>query len=260
MDSFEGHKEEPLGLHKYLYAGCNPANRIDPSGHDDLVELMSTAAIDAGLSAIVSVGINYTVGTVAVSLIPQRVRDGLATAAVPDALLFALSGTRNLKYGIGGTGGIELLVSPKTFGWALYGYLGGSFNGSSGVQGAFGFVFNCRNSSKYTEGFTTISVPYRRLPAAMQRNIDRFLASGFGATVCDSSTELIQEAQSLGLQLSSVVDKTTVNIFFDWSVNVVGFCFSHPIGPPTDAPSPQVSLSETWYWQLAPDNPEVRFR
>jgi hypothetical protein len=32
MDSFEGIVFDPLSLHKYLYAGANPANNTDPSG------------------------------------------------------------------------------------------------------------------------------------------------------------------------------------------------------------------------------------
>lgn len=40
MDTYEGDQEEPLSLHKYLYASCNPINRIDPSGNDgNLLEL-----------------------------------------------------------------------------------------------------------------------------------------------------------------------------------------------------------------------------
>ena len=34
MDSFEGDQEDPLTLHKYLYAADNPVNLTDPSGHD----------------------------------------------------------------------------------------------------------------------------------------------------------------------------------------------------------------------------------
>jgi RHS repeat-associated protein len=29
MDTFEGRSQEPLSLHKYLYAGANPVNHID---------------------------------------------------------------------------------------------------------------------------------------------------------------------------------------------------------------------------------------
>jgi RHS repeat-associated protein len=35
MDSFEGKNEDPLSLHKYLYCHGDPANRNDPSGHQD---------------------------------------------------------------------------------------------------------------------------------------------------------------------------------------------------------------------------------
>jgi RHS repeat-associated protein len=42
MDSYEGDLNEPLSLHKYLYANSNPANLIDPSGYFSLSELAGT--------------------------------------------------------------------------------------------------------------------------------------------------------------------------------------------------------------------------
>lgn len=33
MDTFEGENEDPLSLHKYLYARDDPANEVDPSGN-----------------------------------------------------------------------------------------------------------------------------------------------------------------------------------------------------------------------------------
>ncbi len=38
MDTFEGTKNDPLSLHKYLYANCNPVNAADPSGNMTLAE------------------------------------------------------------------------------------------------------------------------------------------------------------------------------------------------------------------------------
>ena len=35
MDTWEGNDEEPLSLHKYLYASGNPVNRVDPGGNED---------------------------------------------------------------------------------------------------------------------------------------------------------------------------------------------------------------------------------
>jgi hypothetical protein len=34
MDTYEGNNEEPLSLHKYLYAADNPVDNVDPSGND----------------------------------------------------------------------------------------------------------------------------------------------------------------------------------------------------------------------------------
>jgi len=34
MDSFEGDRQDPLSLHKYLYCAGDPINRIDPSGKE----------------------------------------------------------------------------------------------------------------------------------------------------------------------------------------------------------------------------------
>jgi RHS repeat-associated protein len=34
MDTFAGNNQDPLSLHKYLYATDNPVNQVDPSGHD----------------------------------------------------------------------------------------------------------------------------------------------------------------------------------------------------------------------------------
>lgn len=40
MDTFDGHSEDPLSLHKYLYCRNSPIDRIDPSGNEDLGGLM----------------------------------------------------------------------------------------------------------------------------------------------------------------------------------------------------------------------------
>jgi len=42
MDTDEGDDEEPLSLHKYLYASANPVNRIDPSGNDDVSDTLDS--------------------------------------------------------------------------------------------------------------------------------------------------------------------------------------------------------------------------
>jgi RHS repeat-associated protein len=51
LDTFEGRSQDPLSLHKYLYAGANPVNRIDRSGKDFIDSL---AAISISVTLFVS--------------------------------------------------------------------------------------------------------------------------------------------------------------------------------------------------------------
>ena len=48
MDAYEGRVQDPLSLHKYLYAVANPVNGRDPSGRD-FVETIQTVAVQAQL-------------------------------------------------------------------------------------------------------------------------------------------------------------------------------------------------------------------
>ncbi len=52
MDSYLGQTDDPLSLHKYLYADANPINRIDPAGHFSVAEIEVAAGISASLGAI----------------------------------------------------------------------------------------------------------------------------------------------------------------------------------------------------------------
>ncbi len=55
MDSFEGNSQDPLGLHKYLYAHNKPVDMTDPSGHESIISVNSSIAI--GLRITAQVGI-----------------------------------------------------------------------------------------------------------------------------------------------------------------------------------------------------------
>ena len=39
MDSYLGSVDDPVSLHKYLYANANPVNYIDPTGYYTIIEL-----------------------------------------------------------------------------------------------------------------------------------------------------------------------------------------------------------------------------
>jgi len=65
MDTYEGDDENPLSLHKYLYASGNPVNRIDPSGNDDMADVGMAMAVGITLDAMPS---SAMVGAAAVKL------------------------------------------------------------------------------------------------------------------------------------------------------------------------------------------------
>lgn len=59
-DSTDGNNEDPLSLHKYLYAQDDPVNMDDPSGHDgDLISLDVATSIGAGLDGFYNGGVVY---------------------------------------------------------------------------------------------------------------------------------------------------------------------------------------------------------
>lgn len=52
QDSYEGNAPDPASLHKYLYANCDPANRIDPSGNFSLSEIGATINIYTNMAVL----------------------------------------------------------------------------------------------------------------------------------------------------------------------------------------------------------------
>ena len=50
QDPYSGNDNDPASLHRYLYASCDPVNRIDPSGEAD--NLISVSTISAGIASI----------------------------------------------------------------------------------------------------------------------------------------------------------------------------------------------------------------
>jgi RHS repeat-associated protein len=70
MDTFEGRSQDPLSLHKYLYAAGDPVGRRDPSGRD-FADTLGAIAIDITLSAQTvlpyAVTVTFVAGVVYVS-------------------------------------------------------------------------------------------------------------------------------------------------------------------------------------------------
>jgi hypothetical protein len=53
MDAYAGNNEDPLSLHKYLYVEDNPVYGIDPSGHDELADVLILGDVLGSLDGFV---------------------------------------------------------------------------------------------------------------------------------------------------------------------------------------------------------------
>ena len=265
---------DATGVAMYLYCQGNPVNGFDPSGHDDIGEMITSMAINTSLQGlgmpVVSSAVSTVGGQAVAAFIPQQVIQEISSAVEPDAVLFSASVSGNLpvgKYpvGIQAGGGVECLVSPKTHNAALYGYAGGGLtfganSKSASGQFGFGFVFNTRDSQNYTKHFATLSLPYSKVPASIRNKVSKFLAGGFGTQLSGTSQDVIDAARSVGCDFATAVNLGTVNIFFDpTGGGSAGISFStQRVG--NSAPD-NIGATYSYYWQLLPgDNKNVPFR
>ena len=64
QDPYAGDNEDPISLHRYLYASSNPVNRVDPSGQDDtLFGLSVTLGVQQTIAAAFVGAAGFAVAT-----------------------------------------------------------------------------------------------------------------------------------------------------------------------------------------------------
>jgi hypothetical protein len=127
-DSYGGSINDPLSFHKYLYAGADPSNRWDPSGHEFSVdELITNIGISNFIGKITAPIIKPVASYLANSLLPAGFLQKLQ-ASLPNAYVFQTpfngSFTEGNEIGISGTVGVgaEVAVGAKSHNLALYGF------------------------------------------------------------------------------------------------------------------------------------------
>lgn len=262
MDSYAGNNEDPLSLHKYLYSSDNPVSRVDPSGHDDLMDLLATTAIDSGLCALTSVVVQAIPSKIYASFIPQSWIQALETYRL-DAIEVGGSVNANaqigkLPVGLSGSFGVEALWSPYTHNLAAYFYgAAGATIGQSGQsksgQGNLGFVFGTPDSYSYRQWFTTISIPYKAfaaLPSQLTSRINNLLSS------TAPSSKLLQTAAQYGVNLSATLNKaniSTVNFFKNPTGSSCGINFGFEPSQNNNTAS-GFGFSFSYYWQFYPSD------
>jgi RHS repeat-associated protein len=122
MDPFEGNQTDPRHQHKYLYAGADPINNVDPSGRD------------FALGAFLGVSFRLGLAGATFGAVYGAVRGGIDTAADPNATWDQIWGStwRGLLSGALSGGALGLLT-PTLLLLGTYATVG-----SLGLLGAYG--------------------------------------------------------------------------------------------------------------------------
>jgi RHS repeat-associated protein len=250
LDSFEGQPNDPLSLHKYLYAGGDPVNRFDPSGNQ-IDDLVGSFGLDATLNAVSTVGLPGGPGgpawqILAHAFIPGWVWNSLASSLTPDAVDVGFSFTGTQTFGgvpITGGPGLETLYGAKTGNSATYLSAGlllnfGGVPAGTTLAGTAGLVYNLPSASQYAGPFISFSVPLSLLPQGTLTAIAASVTVAYGALAerRDSAAAAIAfTAAAFGLGLiasSSNPNNLTANVFWGSSTNTWGLTLS--LGPPSD--------------------------
>jgi hypothetical protein len=161
-----GSNEDPISLHRYLYAGDNPITMWDPSGHE-LGELLTTVGIIASLNAAFGL-------FVANNSALQSALYGNVGIYAPDAAIIGVQGTSssvvrdlNRVFGrlfpsvaqialnsghIAGNIGVEAMIDIASAQLSLWLYYGPTLQTSVGdsAQVYSGLVWNLWNTQEYS--------------------------------------------------------------------------------------------------------------
>jgi RHS repeat-associated protein len=111
-DSFDGGQEDPLTLHKYLYAGDDPVNKVDPSGEEyEAVGMLAVADIFSGFFAQISPATSRAAATARRVLGTGRVSSKAFWEVYPDYNTFIAAMVWDL---VGGSVGATYGPNPAT--------------------------------------------------------------------------------------------------------------------------------------------------
>ncbi len=179
LDPYAGSSYDPQTLHKYLYCHANPINGIDPSGRFSIAEVSVNMAVSSILTKLALPIIEPAAELIASPIVLDffSAFEGFLPTA------WVIGGGYNKGFSLKGipmAGGVNLeyvrSLSNGNSAWYIAPNIGLSSQGnSSSVSVLGGFVWGANSSYDYTQGFITISAPYKKLPRKVQRFVDGML-------------------------------------------------------------------------------------
>ena len=101
MDPLIGSPDEPATLHKYVYASSDPVNRIDPTGQQDLAEVMAVVCIVGILATLANSYYNASNGN----------------SPFPDAAMWGISGSISIPGTMAYGAAYPVMGAAALFSW-----------------------------------------------------------------------------------------------------------------------------------------------
>ncbi len=273
MDTYEGDPQSPQSLHKYLYVGANPVNMLDPSGHDGLMELLTTFAIQQALNFIVDFTFRNVLTVFISALIPKGTYQDILTFFPDATVIGGTAGAQIAKgsIGLGFNAGIELVFSLRTFRSAVFTYFGvglsfASSNGSSAsAAGYIGVAYRCRNSGDYAGPGFTLSFSVGLLPPKVGTKVFQDAANWIHAKAAlPSLPSVFANALSKTANHTGAIANATFNLGVSYSEpHTTTAAFSQPVSTQINGSTSSAnsfSFGAVMYYQLFPwDGSEVPF-
>ena len=146
MDSYEGSPQDPQSLHKYAYCTDDPVNYHDPSGHQDLAEVIVAVGIVGTLIGISMGALNAWRGG---SFSPDSALFGVSasvTGATNGALAVAVANAMNTAVAAVAGGNEQQMVGN------VLGVVGGGLAGALGGNAGVGASINAGAEKLFTTG------------------------------------------------------------------------------------------------------------